>query len=37
MKTVLIIEDNPNNMVLITRFLEKFGYETFKAFTGMEG
>jgi two-component system, cell cycle response regulator DivK len=37
MKTVLIIEDNPDNMVLITRFLEKFGYRTLQAVTGMEG
>jgi two-component system, cell cycle response regulator DivK len=37
MKTALIIEDNPDNMVLITRFLEKFGYRTLQARTGMEG
>ncbi len=37
MKTALIIEDNPDNMVLITRFLEKFGYRTLQAFTGNEG
>jgi len=37
MKTVLIIEDNPDNMVLITRLLEKFGYRTLQALTGMEG
>jgi two-component system, cell cycle response regulator DivK len=37
MKTALIIEDNPDNMVLITRFLEKFGYLTLQAVTGMEG
>lgn len=37
MKTALIIEDNPDNMVLITRFLEKFGYRTLQAGTGMEG
>ena len=37
MKTALIIEDNPDNMVLITRFLEKFGYRTLQASTGMEG
>jgi CheY-like chemotaxis protein len=36
-KTALIIEDNPDNMVLITRFLEKFGYRTLQAVTGMEG
>jgi two-component system, cell cycle response regulator DivK len=37
MKTALIIEDNPDNMVLITRFLEKFGYRTLQAVTGMKG
>ncbi len=37
MKRVLIIEDNPDNMVLITRLLEKFGYQTLKATTGFEG
>jgi CheY-like chemotaxis protein len=37
MKTALIIEDNPDNMVLITRFLEKFGYRTLQAVTGMGG
>ncbi len=37
MKTALIIEDNPDNMVLIARFLEKFGYRTLQAVTGMEG
>jgi len=37
MKTALIIEDNPDNMVLITMFLEKFGYRTLQAVTGMEG
>jgi two-component system, cell cycle response regulator DivK len=37
MKTALIIEDNPDNMVLITRFLEKFGYRAIQASTGMEG
>lgn len=37
MKTALIIEDNPDNMVLITRFLEKFGYRILQAITGIEG
>jgi len=37
MKTALVIEDNPDNMVLITRFLEKFGYRTLQAVTGIEG
>ncbi|MDO9041168.1 MAG: response regulator [Desulfocapsaceae bacterium] len=37
MKTALIIEDNPDNMVLIMRLLEKAGYKTIQAITGMEG
>lgn len=37
MKTALIIEDHPDNMVLITRLLEKSGYRTLQATTGMEG
>lgn len=37
MQTALIIEDNPDNMVLITRLLEKAGYRTMHAWTGMEG
>jgi len=37
MKTALVIEDNIDNMVLITRFLKKFGYETLQAFSGKEG
>lgn len=37
MKTALIIEDNHDNMVLITRLLEKSGYLTLKAMTGLEG
>lgn len=37
MKTALVIEDNIDNMVLITRFLEKFGYRTLQAFTGYQG
>lgn len=37
MKTALIIEDNPDNMVLITRLLEKAGYLTLQAVTGMDG
>jgi CheY-like chemotaxis protein len=36
-KTALIIEDNPDNMVLITRLLEKAGYLTLQAMTGMDG
>ena len=37
MKTALIIEDNPDNMVLITRLLGKAGYLTIQAVTGMDG
>jgi two-component system cell cycle response regulator DivK len=37
MKTGLIIEDNENNRVLITRLLEKTGYRTLQATTGMQG
>ena len=37
MKTGLVIEDNEDNMVLITRFLEKFGYNVLKAETGKQG
>jgi len=37
MQTALIIEDNPDNMVLITRLLEKAGYQTIPAITGKEG
>lgn len=33
----LIIEDHPDNMVLIGRLLEKSGYQTLCAFTGLEG
>ncbi len=37
MKTALIIEDNHDNMVLITRLLEKSGYLTLQAMTGLDG
>ena len=37
MKTALIIEDNPDNMELISFILEKDGYNTIKAETGEEG
>ncbi len=37
MKTGLVIEDNEDNMVLITRFLEKFGYQILQAETGQLG
>jgi two-component system, cell cycle response regulator DivK len=37
MKRGLVIEDNENNMVLITRLLEKSGYRTLWAATGTQG
>ncbi len=37
MKTGLIIEDDENNMVLITRLLGKSGYRTLQATTGLQG
>ncbi len=37
MKTGLIIEDNEDNMTLITRFLKKFGYQIIEAETGRQG
>ncbi len=37
MKTGLVIEDNENNMVLMTRLLEKSGYRTLRASTGNQG
>lgn len=37
MKKALVIEDNPDNMVLITRLLNKAGYQTLEAITGREG
>ena len=37
MKTALVIEDNEDNRVLITRLLGKYGYQTIEAVTGSEG
>jgi CheY-like chemotaxis protein len=37
MKRVLVIEDNENNMELITFILESNGYEVLKAFCGRDG
>jgi len=37
MKTALIIEDDENNLMLITRLLEKSGYRTIGAETGIKG
>ena len=37
MQTALIIEDNENNMELITFILEAHGYTTLRAMTGGEG
>jgi len=36
-KTVLVIEDNPDNMALITFILEKHGYQTIQSVRGGEG
>lgn len=37
MKTALIIEDNEDNRVLITRLLSKYGFGTIEAVTGKDG
>lgn len=37
MKTALIIDDDPDSMVLISRLLEKFGYRTIGVGTGRRG
>jgi two-component system cell cycle response regulator DivK len=37
MKRVLVVEDNVNNMKLITFVLKKHGYEPIEAFSGDEG
>ncbi len=37
MKTILIIEDNDDNMKLICFILEKNGYSTIRAVTGRDG
>ena len=37
MKSVLVIEDNEDNMELITFILESNGYQTLKAETGQQG
>jgi two-component system cell cycle response regulator DivK len=37
MKRILVIEDNENNMELITFILEANNYQTLKAETGQEG
>jgi len=37
MKTVLVIEDDDNNMALITFILEDAGYQVIKAETGQKG
>jgi CheY-like chemotaxis protein len=34
---VLVIEDEPNNMMLMTIILRKYGHEPIEAFTGEEG
>ena len=37
MPRVLIIEDNPNNMELMTFLLETHGYEVLQSFSGLDG
>ena len=37
MTKVLVVEDNPNNMKLITLVLKKHGYETIEAVSGEDG
>lgn len=37
MTTALVIEDNEDNMVLITRLLRSAGYQTIEASTGQQG
>lgn len=37
MSTALIIEDNENNMELITFILESAGYKTLRAYSGEDG
>ena len=37
MATVLIIEDNPDNMLLISDILEADGYQLLRAETGLKG
>lgn len=37
MKRVLVIEDNENNMELITFILESHGYQVLRAVTGRDG
>jgi len=36
-KRVLIVEDNADNKELITFILEKYGYQTIRAFDGLSG
>jgi len=36
-KRVLIVEDNADNMELITFILENYGYQTIRAFDGLSG
>jgi two-component system cell cycle response regulator DivK len=37
MKTILVIEDNEQNLYLVTFILEKNGYEVIQAGDGREG
>ncbi|MRR32905.1 response regulator, partial [bacterium] len=35
--TILCIEDNPNNMLLLKRILLSFGYQVLEATNGLDG
>lgn len=37
MKKILIVDDNPDNVLLLDRILTREGYETLKAYTGRDG
>ena len=37
MRKILVVEDNPDNMYLITFALEHAGYQVIQAFTGEDG